>query len=360
MTSPIAPDHVYQIVSVSDPALSGDGSKLAFVRSRVESDRATTRSQIVMMDMESSVEADFTSGPKDGSPLFSPDGATLAFKRPDDADRPQIWLIPTSGGEARQLTSAVGGVTEFAWSPDSSSLAFVSNVDPDRPPDGEEDMPRVKVIRRIRYRDDGEGWRGDAFRHIFTVDVACGEVRQLTDGEGDDGSPAWSPDGSSIAFISDRGGSRDVKDRSAVYVVPASGGIPDSWSEGLINAGRRRLDRRAHHGRGSHRRRGGRSQRPESALHPDRGWPTASAHRRLDQDVLLRDDHHPVPSPGRPHSLRRRGEGRGPPVRSRRRGRPHTKGSRAEAPDSHPRPATPREPGPSSRQTRPPLRATST
>ena len=68
MTSPIAPDHVYQIVSVSDPALSGDGSKLAFVRSRVDSDRATTRSQIVMMDMETGVEADFTSGPKDGSP----------------------------------------------------------------------------------------------------------------------------------------------------------------------------------------------------------------------------------------------------------------------------------------------------
>ena len=141
---------------------------------------------------------------------------------------------------------------------------------------------------------------------------------------------------------------------------PRVGRHPGLMVRGVDQRRNRRLDRRAHHGRGSHRRRGGRSQRPESALHPDRGWPTASAHRRLDQDVLVRDDHRPVPSPGRPHSLRRRGEGRGPPVRGRRAGRPHTKGSRAEEPDSHPRPATPREPGPSSRQTRPPLQATST
>ena len=237
MTSQIVRDLVYKIVSISDPSLSPDGSRLAFIRSRVDADTAEVRSQIVMMDMGSGRETEFTSGSKDGSPLFSPDGRSLAFKRPDDADRNQIWLIPTSGGEARQLTSADGGVTGFAWSPDSSTLAFVSNVDPDRLPDGEDDVPRVRVIRRIRYRDDGEGWRGDAFRHIFTVDVASGGVRQLTDGEGDDGSPAWSPGGSRIAFISDRGEDREVRDRSAVYVIPASGGEPRAWSEGLINAG---------------------------------------------------------------------------------------------------------------------------
>ncbi|MCH8206256.1 MAG: S9 family peptidase [Chloroflexi bacterium] len=232
MPKPIAPDFVYKLTSVSEPSLSPDGSRLAFVRSRVYADTAEVRSQIMAMDLPDGSPVEFTAGPKDGRPTFSPDGQSIAFTRPDDADRAQVWLIPTSGGEARRLTSVVGGVTELAWSPDSSSLVFVSEVDPDRPPDDDE-QPRVKVIRRIRYRDDGEGWRGDAFRHLFVVSVEDGDVRQLTDGEGDDGAPAWSPDGSRIAFVSDRGESRDVEDRSGAYVVPASGGEPELWSEGL-------------------------------------------------------------------------------------------------------------------------------
>lgn len=234
MTNSITPDFVYKLVNVADPSLSSDGSRLTFVRSHVDAETVQVQSQIMMMDLPAGRQAEFTTGPKDGRPKFSPDGRSVAFTRPDVAGRAQIWLIPTSGGEARRLTSVVGGVTELAWSPDSASLAFVSEVDPDRPPEGDDgNIPRVKVVRRIRYRDDGEGWRGDAFRHVFVVDVEGGEARQLTDGEGDDGVPAWSPDGSRIAFVSNRGESRDIADISGAYVVPASGGESELWSQGL-------------------------------------------------------------------------------------------------------------------------------
>ena len=113
--------------------------------------------------------------------------------------------MPTDGGEARKLTDVAGGITDIAWSPEDA-LAFVSDVDPDPDDHDPKKEPRVSVVRRIRYRADGLGWRGEAFRHIFVVDRESGETRQLTDGEGDDSAPSWSPDGASIAFVSPTGG----------------------------------------------------------------------------------------------------------------------------------------------------------
>ena len=235
MPSPITPELVYELVSVASPSLSPDGGRLAFVRSQVDRESMETRSQIVVLDMASGESAPFTGGKSDSAPRFSPDGRHLAFVRPDDADKSQIWVMPTGGGEARKLTDVTGGITDVAWSPDSGALAFVSDVDPDRAPDDHDPKkdPRVSVVRRIRYRADGLGWRGEAFRHIFVVERESSETRQLTDGEGDDSAPAWSPDGSTIAFISDRRPDRETATHSDVYAAPASGGDPELRSQGL-------------------------------------------------------------------------------------------------------------------------------
>ena len=104
MHSAITPELLYELVSATSPSVSPDGKRLAFVRSLVDRKSAETRSQIMMMDVPSSEVATFTGGESDSSPRFSPDGCHLAFIRPDDAGKPQIWTMPTNGGEAHALT----------------------------------------------------------------------------------------------------------------------------------------------------------------------------------------------------------------------------------------------------------------
>ena len=210
---------IYELTSVSEPSLSPDGAQLVFVRSKVDKEAMETSSQIMRTELPNGETAPFTSGTRDGAPRFSPDGKSVAFLRPDSKGRKQIWIIPTSAGEARKLTSAIAGVTELSWSPQSNALVFVSNVDPDQLPEDHDPKkdPRVRVVRRIRYRFDSVGWRGEGFRKLFVVDARSGDTRQLTDGEGEDGAPAWSPDGTRIAFVSDRDGNYEI------YVMNADG-----------------------------------------------------------------------------------------------------------------------------------------
>ena len=239
MPSPITPDLIYDLTGYSSPSLSPGGGSLAFAKSKVSKAEMKTHSRIMLMSLPQGDASAFTQGPSDGSPRFSPDGETIAFLRPDEKGRAQIWTISVSGGEARQVTRMPSAVSEFSWSPASDALAFVGDVDPDRPADDHDYSkdPRVRIVRRITYRGDTVGWRGDAHRQIFVTMAEDGEARQLTDGDWDSSGPVWSPDGSKIAFISARRPDRQLVPYNEAYVVPAAGGEAVCWSQGLSSVG---------------------------------------------------------------------------------------------------------------------------
>ena len=241
MTAPIGPDHIYQLVSVGDANVSRDGARLTFTQSWIDVDYMESRSRIVVMELPAGESAplDVENVKKDSLPKFAPDGSTVAFIRPDEKEKRQVWLAPVSGGEIRQVTELPGGVGDYAWAPDSKRLAIVADVDPDRPPDDHDPKrdPRVRVVRRIKHRYDTLGWRGDAHSHIFVVNVDGGEVVQITDGDWDDRAPVWSPDGQRIAFMSSRRTDRDFVDYNEAYVVDAGGGEAELWSDGLTSVG---------------------------------------------------------------------------------------------------------------------------
>ena len=231
----INPDIVYRTVNVSAPDMSKDGKFLTFTKSWVDEQELEDRSQIEVANLEDGSIVRFTYGQKDSHPSFSHDDKYLGFLRADSHGKNQVWIIPTLGGEASQVTKLVGGVSDVAWSPTDYRIVIVSNVDPDELPTDHDPKknPRVKVVTRIKYRHDVLGWRGDGHRQLFVADAMTGDCTQITSGDFEHYAPVWSPDASKIAFISERSDDRDLFDYSQAYVVSSTGGDPEMRSSGL-------------------------------------------------------------------------------------------------------------------------------
>ena len=211
---PITAADYHEIAKPESPRLSPDGETVAFVRNR-PADEESYEATIYLVDADGRDEpTQFTVAEGvDSQPQWSPDGDRLAFvsTRGADDDRPQLWVIPRYGGEARQVTDVPGGVESIAWSPEGDRIAFVQattaeereedlDLDISGEDDYERETPDPRVIDRLIYRQAASYIDGTR-RHVYVVDLetALGAdddpgVERITDGDFDHGSPDWSDD----------------------------------------------------------------------------------------------------------------------------------------------------------------------
>jgi dipeptidyl aminopeptidase/acylaminoacyl peptidase len=245
MSHGMQPEDVYRLAGASDPDVSPDGSQIAYQRWWIDKDQNAYRGAIWVAAGDGSADRQLTQGERrDATPRWSPDGNWLAFtsnrgvhstpagagKTPGGGEKPQPLQPdspPAGGAEARRLTDGNEDVTQIAWSPDSTRIAFTRRVRDDSAAEEEDDRKRApRRVTRLMYKRDSVGWLTGRRAHIFSVSVSDGAVTQLTDGDCEDGQPAWSPDGTTIAFSALRGERWDVEARNTIYVVPATGGDP--------------------------------------------------------------------------------------------------------------------------------------
>ncbi|HEX2036677.1 MAG TPA: S9 family peptidase [Chloroflexota bacterium] len=232
----VRPEDLYAIKGVTDVQLSPDGRRVAYGLSEIDEAADEYRTSIWVADLDQAgdgvgevIPRRFTFGPRsDSAPRWSPDGAWLAFLSDRDGDAPQLYVLPTAGGEARKLTSLAKGAGPAVWSPDGQRLAFAARWPVEEAPEDKEARERwsqrPRVVTRAQYKTDGQGYTLDTPSRLFVVPLegAPEGLRPLIESDGEDRAPAWSPDGRRLAFSRTRGGESDYS-LSDIWVLDLEG-----------------------------------------------------------------------------------------------------------------------------------------
>jgi dipeptidyl aminopeptidase/acylaminoacyl peptidase len=248
---PLSLDDLGKLKDVRDPQCAPDGKSVAFVVHQIDViDDKPGASHIWTIGIDGQHERQITSSnDSESSPRFSPDGRHLSFtsERPGKAKGEQVWLLDRAGGEAFQLTEVKGRLQGYEWAPDSKRLALVvRDPDPDAPEEGAgapatpRKAPKPIVIDRYKFKQDVQGYLlSGRHTYIYLFDIASKKFERLTAGKADESSPSWSPDGTRIAFMSNRNEDPDREPSSQLFVADAKAGSTEKALTPMTSRGGR-------------------------------------------------------------------------------------------------------------------------
>ncbi|MEQ1603465.1 MAG: S9 family peptidase [Pyrinomonadaceae bacterium] len=226
---------------IADAQISPDGASVAFVKVNVNAAKTNYDTSIWTVSTSGNEEPRrLTSGVRDASPRWSPDGKFLTFVRGAEVGgSPQLYMLSMDGGDSWAYTSMIRGAGGPIWSPDGKWIAFGNSANADdlakqgKPAVPAERESDVRVITRAVYRSDGGGFSDPTHpNHLWVIAAPRSPEekpvpRQLTNGAYSEGGFVWSKDSASIYYTTNRVAEPYYEQPGTqIYSVGVSGGEP--------------------------------------------------------------------------------------------------------------------------------------
>jgi dipeptidyl aminopeptidase/acylaminoacyl peptidase len=181
-------DEIIKLKRIENPLISPDGRHVLYALTGSVALENREYSDLWVTASDGSVTRQLThSDAKETSPQWTPDSKWVSYIAAG-----QVWRVAPDGGEPKQVTSSARNIPWYAWSPDGSQLLYT--------------VPEPKSAQQIAHEKNWgivispeEEWPEHST--LWVANLASKQVRKLTDGKAQPGSPQWSPDSRSVAFI---------------------------------------------------------------------------------------------------------------------------------------------------------------
>ena len=203
-------DLYWEYETVADPQLSPDGTQIIYTRQWIDKVNDKRESSLWIMNADGSKNRVLVRG---SNARWSPTGDRILYTAQGEPRGSQIFVrYMDAEGATSQVTHVLQAPANVTWSPNGDSIAFAMKVEkknawsikmPERP-EGAKWTEAPRIVERLDYRQDGQGFNDDGYRHLFTVPATGGTPRQLTDGDWDHNGIEFTPDGKQILFTAVR------------------------------------------------------------------------------------------------------------------------------------------------------------
>ncbi len=234
LKTPLQLTDIFDMEYVSDPQVSPDGSRIAYVRHFKDIMTDRNLSNLWLVNADGTGNRPLTTGNHvAGSPRWSHDGSKLAFRSNMADNKMKLYLMWMDTRETMALTNSDQAPGAPVWSPDDRSLAFgmfvpgeaASPIKLPPKPEGAKWNDPPKFIDKLNYRGDGQGYLKTGYEQLFVLSTDGGTPRQLTSAPHDHGMPEWSADGKHLFFTANLRDNADYDPRnSEIYRLELGSG----------------------------------------------------------------------------------------------------------------------------------------